>query len=776
MPATFPRTSGLTREDFRCIGLRGVTSPFNSYSHSISWFRGRVYIGCLRNSLGLLKREGKSIPPPQMEFWPVYCPVPEDPESFRAEIIAYDPVAQQWELVHRSCMVEENGRMVPRDLAYRGMGVFQGKSDPHPCLYAGPISRHGCRLLRSEDGSSFHDAGEALDAVSVRTLIPFRGKLYTSPIGKLGEHPNESYLTALMATDDPVAGRWEEVSGPGIGDPSNNALFDVEEFQGRLYVSTMNSTSGFQVWRSDAEGQPPYRWRRVMTAGGYRGFLNEFGLKLCAFGEALYVGSGIAGGGYDRVHKLGPAAAELLRIWPDDTWDLVTGSPRLTPDGMKVPTSGMGPGFDNFLNGYMWYLVVHEGWLYVGTFNGAAFYPFGPHNLMTRESQEALADFVHASPVGTIDEFRRRWGGCQLWRTQDGERWYPIVRDGFGNAFNMGIRRMVSTPHGLFVGTSNPFGPKVGVKREAGWTYEENPRGGIEVWLGARRSAADGAALPGMARHEEVGGWARRSRAVQRIHARMKLRRTFQMSLWRRLGGPCFEGTECNRIGDWGRGAATLAEACEALVGELVGMMSSCAGPVLDVGCGPGDTTAILRRLLPAIEVLGVDELQDCVDRASVRYGDIAFYPMDPTRLEFDDNTFAHVVSVEEPAGFDSRQDFLREACRVLVPGGSLVMADVLLSRDVVLARRGLLRRNYVRDLAAYRRGLERAGFTAELSIRDRTDQALRPFVAYGLGILKYQFQQRKILEKDFNQALRYVSELILFGRHYLLVSAKKPT
>lgn len=49
-------------------------------------------------------------------------------------------------------------------------------------------------------------------------------------------------------------------------------------------------------------------------------------------------------------------------------------------------------------------------------------------------------------------------GGTDLWRTADGENWLPVDRRGFGNPYNWGIRNLVSTPRGLFVGTANVFG------------------------------------------------------------------------------------------------------------------------------------------------------------------------------------------------------------------------------------------------------------------------------------------------------------------------------
>src|SRR5262249_15379255 len=77
----------------------------------------------------------------------------------------------------------------------------------------------------------------------------------------------------------------------------------------------------------------------------------------------------------------------------------------------------------------------------------------------------------------------------ELWRTSDGNHWTPVTRNGFGNPYNWGIRSLLSTPHGLFVGTANPFGPKVAVHGPGGWRYEPNPRGGTEIWHGAHEHA-----------------------------------------------------------------------------------------------------------------------------------------------------------------------------------------------------------------------------------------------------------------------------------------------
>jgi hypothetical protein len=83
----------------------------------------------------------------------------------------------------------------------------------------------------------------------------------------------------------------------------------------------------------------------------------------------------------------------------------------------------------------------------------------------------------------SLEDLAARHSGCELWRSQDGVTWQPVTQDGFGSGYNFGIRRLASTPRGLFVGTANPFGPEVAYTDERGnWNYRPNPRGGLEIW------------------------------------------------------------------------------------------------------------------------------------------------------------------------------------------------------------------------------------------------------------------------------------------------------
>jgi hypothetical protein len=252
-------------------------------------------------------------------------------------------------------------------------------------------------------------------------------------------------------------------------------------FNGFLYAGTLNPTNGYEIWKTRADGEPPYRWTKIISRGAYRGPQNEAAVSMCAFGDALYIGSGIQNGGYDLTHDVGPASAELMRIYPDDSWDLLVGEPRLTPHGFKRPLSGFGPGFDNIANGYFWRMAEFNGVLYLGTFNWSVLLHY-VKPLQSGDRGERLAHWMG------IDNLVRFGGGFDLFRSQDGVHWSPVTTSGFGNPYNFGARTLLGTPHGLFVGTANPFGPEVAMRTLSEWEYISNPRGGAEVWLGTGRT------------------------------------------------------------------------------------------------------------------------------------------------------------------------------------------------------------------------------------------------------------------------------------------------
>lgn len=471
--------AGLTAADFRPVGLRGFGDGGNAYAHVMAWFRDRLYVGVTRHNLALLRMHD----PPPLRPWPVAAPADPYDLDLRGRVLEHDPAtgASRWALV-APMVAGADRRPVPRDIGYRGIAVAPAPGETGDSLYLSTWSpaRTGRPplLLRSRDGNRFEpvaDLGADPGISTFRALVAGGDRLFTAPTGRSRGRANVAAEAAVLAAR-PGVEPWRRISPPGFGDRTNATVFELATFLGQLWAGTLNPVHGLELWRrplDDGAGS----WTRVLVDGAYRGNHNEVALSLCPFRGALYVGTGVQQGGLDRVHGVGPAAAEILRVLPDDSFDLIVGEARRTPVGFKAPLSGFGPGFDDLFNGYLWRMAVHEGWLYAATYNWAALLPF----LALDRAPAALRRVVKRIGPAAIAGAN---GGFELWRTPDGVHWDPVTRDGFGTGCNYGARSLVSTPYGLFVGTANPFGPSVATFTGGRWRYQPNPRGGFELWVG----------------------------------------------------------------------------------------------------------------------------------------------------------------------------------------------------------------------------------------------------------------------------------------------------
>jgi hypothetical protein len=471
---------GLAHADFRQIAKNGFGDQHNAYPHSMALYQGKLLVGTSRSNLCMLRVSKMRT---RIKHWPVECPNNLYDLDMRAQIHSLDFTTGRWREVFRSPLIEaRGGGRVPRAMSYRCMTVFQGESDKEPALYCGTYASargDGAHILRSEDGENFEPTlrpNSFASVITVRFLVPFKGRLFTSPTGIAGGNPNAAFQAVVYETRDPQHQPWVPVNELGFGDPGNVSVFELAAFGDHLYAGTLNY-AGFEVWRTTAEGNPPYKWERIITQGAWRGKLNQCAFCMRVFKGALYIGSGIQNGGIDVANKTGPAGPEVIRIHPDGSWDLLVGLGRETPSGWKDALSGYRPGFGYLTNGYFWRAEEHDGWLYLGTLNWAV--------MMTYASQENWPDIVRRvygrlGPQQIFDNL----SGAQFYRTYDGENWLPVTLNGFDNPYNYGIRALVSTQHGLAVGLVNPFGPKVGIVENDSVRYEPNPNGGLEIWLG----------------------------------------------------------------------------------------------------------------------------------------------------------------------------------------------------------------------------------------------------------------------------------------------------
>lgn len=473
----------LTTDDFAPASAQGFGDRANGWAWSMQWWNGYLYVGTnhnwrcgevlsqARNSFGIIPYPG--------EDPDVICP--EDPLQLdlRAEIWRWHAETDTWERVFQSdnevfteftqlggsisnpvtVTVEISPTDVARDIGYRGMALFT-EPDGTEALYVTAVSpaylgyRIPPRILRSVDGVNFEpvpaEPGTPLAEIQKTSLRNPTVHVGTDGVARLYVQAGSSKGSgAIFESADPAQGNyaWRKVS------PLDMKFSHVASYNGALYMGVRDPNAGFGVIRMYTDGGPlPYDFDFVMEDGGYSPSdqPNVEVLSLEEFQGRLYVGgNGIIVGFIPSLNT----AAEIFRINPDNTWDLVAGEPRLVlPDDAppKYPLSGYGAGFDNPNNGHIWRMLAHDDYLYITTFDGS---------IAAKDEPDIPPDVLEAM-------------GFDLWRTGDGVNYQPVTTDGFSalvddpnpprpdlnlGAFDSGGRNMADTPYGFFLGTANYY-------------------------------------------------------------------------------------------------------------------------------------------------------------------------------------------------------------------------------------------------------------------------------------------------------------------------------
>lgn len=536
---SWERFVGLRQWDFDRIAVNGFGDSANSYAWSVACLNGDILVGTNRHHMwSLMQGMGGLIPemPPDMMPDPPVSTVwgAEDwAEDFSGRIWRYG--GGSWSCVHFSDVYYGELPIVanpmlppppevtgyyPEAYGYRTMGVYNGE------IFAVGIgtwvpNMPWVSVIKSDDGYDWEDiTGNLVEATNPRGLVEWNGELYLSAslpgTAPAGAGVGVVYRYNPDADNDDY---WEQVSEPGFGNLDNVEIPYLAVYNGCLYASTVNFNTGFEVWKT--RGVPAdsggYEWTCVIDEG-YGDTYNQWGMTMEPFNGKLYIGTAVGGGMVLKDGQpVGTRAFDLIRLDRYDNAQLIVGAYKPSDPlpgwpRYRVPLSLWPAGFANPFNVYVWHMCVHNGWLYLATYDETSHLllmadamlsqPGGISLVADEDSplaqlREKLDDFglsqlsflqryiikrlavsIDAGDTPVISRLiqlmLRYFGGADLWKSRDGIHWVPVTINGFDNYLNFGFRRLLSVQEGdtrgLVLGTSNAF--------------TGDPHGGCEILIG----------------------------------------------------------------------------------------------------------------------------------------------------------------------------------------------------------------------------------------------------------------------------------------------------
>jgi hypothetical protein len=219
----------------------------------------------------------------------------------------------------------------------------------------------------------------------------------------------------LLKTAQGSSGEWETMTLPG----DSKLVSGFTIFDEAMYVTIDDARRGFELWALASSDNPagPGSWQTVLELGASRYLRNANVLGLVSGVDALYLAVGLKHAlPVDRsVAAFAPQDFELLRVYPGrEGWDIVIGEPRFTTDGLKVPLSGRGPGF----------------------------------NERDRLRVGCLINATTGLHLGVEDDQM-----VQLWRLEETDQWQEACHGAFSEYQRARLAGAYPTPHGILLVT-----------------------------------------------------------------------------------------------------------------------------------------------------------------------------------------------------------------------------------------------------------------------------------------------------------------------------------
>jgi MPBQ/MSBQ methyltransferase len=227
-------------------------------------------------------------------------------------------------------------------------------------------------------------------------------------------------------------------------------------------------------------------------------------------------------------------------------------------------------------------------------------------------------------------------------------------------------------------------------------------------------------------------------------------------------------------VGYWRSDTQNQQEACFNLMEKLLAFLPEKQGTILDVGCGLGATTSHLLKYYSPANVVGINISAKQIERSTANAPGCKFICMDAVQMEFEDDLFDNIICVEAAFYFDTREKFLKEAARVLKPGGNFILCDLIFETTKYFGDL-IVPENIVKDIEEYQNLYQQVGFQ-QIEIVEATNECWKTHYRDLKSWIEEEFKTAKIDESTYQTNVVAINALLDSSSiDYLLVSAKKP-